>query len=170
MAHALSLGFCMSDATARLRQMLTGAFTINERAQPLPGDLRINWGVALILLVLASSRGQRCSLQKLHFLAHLSRTDQTRIQTLEVLDRTLEPSALSVRIEPWVNRALAFAVGQGHAVMKDGKAAALTDQGKAMLEELSDLTVLAEERAFLAKVGPRATEKVVDLIMKMEPF
>lgn len=136
----------------------------------MPGDLRINWGVTLILLVLASSRGQRCSLQKLHFLAHLSRTDQTRREALEVLDRTREPSALSVRIEPWVNRALAFAVAQGHAVMKDGKSASLTDEGKAMLDDLSAMAVLAEERAFLAKVGPRATEKVVDSIMKMEPF
>jgi hypothetical protein len=160
----------MSDATSRLRRMLTGTFTINDRAQPVPGDLRINWGVALILLVLASSRGQRCSLQKLHFLTHLSRTAQTRSQTLEVLDRAREPSALAVRIEPWVNRALAFAVAQGHAAMKDGKAAALTDEGKAIVDDLSAMSVLAEERTFLAKVGPRATEKVVDLIMKMEPF
>ena len=160
----------MSSATHRLRRMLTGAFTISDRAQPVPGDLRINWGVTLILLVLASSRGQRCSLQKLHFLAHLSRTDQTRREALEVLDRTREPSALSVRIEPWVNRALAFAVAQGPAVRKDGKSAALTDEGKAMLDDLSAMAVLAEERAFLAKVGPRATEKVVDSIMKMEPF
>ncbi|MDP1643616.1 MAG: hypothetical protein Q8L59_15690 [Phenylobacterium sp.] len=160
----------MSSATSRLRRIFTGAFTISDRSQPLPGDLRINWGVTLILMVLASSRGQRCSLQKLHFLAHLSRTSQTRREALEVLDRTREPSALSVRIEPWVNRALAFAVAQGHAVMKDGKAAALTDQGKAILDELSAMSVLAEERAFLARIGPRATEKVVDAIMKMEPF
>jgi hypothetical protein len=160
----------MNNATTRLRRMLRGTFTIQERAQPVPGDLRISWGVALILLVLASSRGQRCSLQKLHFLAHLSRTDDTRSQALEVLDRTREPSALSVRIEPWVNRALAFAVGQGLAVMKDGKAAALTDQGKELLGEIATLSVLAEEGAFLAKIGPRATEKVIDLIMKMESF
>jgi hypothetical protein len=160
----------MSDATARLRRMLRGTFTIHDRAQPVPGDLRINWGVALILLVLASSRGQRCSLQKLHFLAHLSRTSHTRTQTRQVLDRTRQPSTLSVRIEPWVNRALAFAVAEGYAVMKDGKAAALTDQGKAMVDDLSALSVLADERAFLATVGPRATERVVDLIMKMEPF
>jgi len=54
--------------------------------------------------------------------------------------------------------------------MKDGKSASLTDEGKAMLDDLSAMAVLAEERAFLAKVGPRATEKVVDSIMKMEPF
>lgn len=160
----------MTSATNRLRSMLAGSFTISDRAQPVPGDLRINWGVALILMVLASSRGQRCSLQKLHFLAHLSRTNQTRSETLEVLDRTRDPSALSVRIEPWVNRALAFAIAQGNATMKDGKAAALTDQGRAILDELSAMTVLAEERAFLAKIGPRATEKVVDSIMKMEAF
>lgn len=160
----------MNKATSRLRRMLSGAFTISDRSQPVPGDLRINWGVALILLVLASSRGQRCSLQKLHFLAHLSRTDQTRREAIEVLNRTREPSALSVRIEPWVNRALAFAIARGHAVMRDGKAAALTDQGKQMLDELSAMSVLADERAFLAQIGPRTTEKVVDSIMKMEPF
>jgi len=160
----------MTNASDRFRRLLRGPFTVTDRPQPVPGDLRIGWGVALVLLVLGSSRGQRCSLQKLHFLAHLSRTDRMRSQTLEVLDRRRNPDTLTVRIEPWVNRALAFAAAEGLATMKDGKAAALTDDGRALVAELVKLQVLGDEQAFLKTVGPRATEKVIEQIMKMEQF
>jgi hypothetical protein len=153
-----------------LRGLLRGSFSITQRPQPLPGDLRIGWGVALLILVLGASRGQRASLQKLHFLAHLSRTRTTREQTLGVLHRTVPPAMLSVRVEPWVNRATAFAIGEGLAVLRDGKAVSLSDNGRTLYKSLIGLPVLEEEKRFLGEVGPRATEKVIEKIMKMEPF
>ena len=156
--------------TRTLRGLLRGGFTVSERPQPLPGDLRLGWGVALLILVLGASRGQRASIQKIHFLAHLARAKVTRDQTRAVMKRTIGPQALSVRVEPWVNRAMAFAIAEGVAVMRDGKAAALTDAGKAVHRDIVAMPILDEEKAFLAEVGPRATEKVVEQIMKMEQF
>lgn len=84
----------------RIRSKLTGDFSVTKRPEPIAGDLRLGWGVSLLLLVLASSRGQRCSLQKIHFLAHLSRTAKSRQHMREVLARRRGPVDLSVRIEP----------------------------------------------------------------------
>lgn len=154
----------------RLKSAFSGQYSATERPQPVPGDLRLGWGQSLLLFVLASSRGQRCSLQKLHFLAHLSRTAQLRLQTLEVLARRRGPAELSVRIEPWVNRAAAFATANGLVVVRDGKALSLTEAGKLMVRALRNDGVLSEETLFLDEVGKLATEHVVEKIMRMEAF
>jgi hypothetical protein len=155
---------------ARLKAALTGGFTVTERPAPIPGDLRVGWGQSLLLLVLASSRGARCSLQKVHFLAHLSRTERSRRETREVLAQKRSPAELSVRIEPWVNRAAAFGKANGLVDAKNGKTLALTPAGKAAVSAIRAAGILAEETAFLDEIGRFATEQVVDNILKMEAF
>jgi hypothetical protein len=109
-------------------------------------------------------------MQKIHFLAHLSRTARAREQTREVLARRRRPSELDVRIEPWVNRAAAFAKANGLIAVRDGRSLNLTDAGKAAVKTLRQASVLADEMAFLDEVGKFTTEQVVESIMKMEPF
>ncbi len=158
------------EEIARLKSAFTGNFTVTERPEPIPGDLRIGWGQSLLLLVLASSRGMRCSLQKVHFLAHLSRTSHSRSEAREVLGRRRSPAKLSVRIEPWVNRAAAFSKANGLVMAKGGKTLSLTETGKAAVREIRTVGVLTEEVAFLDEIGRFATEQVVESIMKMEMF
>lgn len=154
----------------RLRDTLTGNFSVTLRPEPIPGDLRLAWGLSLLLLVLASSRGQRCSLQKVHFLAHLSRTAKARQQMREVLARRRGPVDLSVRIEPWVNRAASYAAALGLVEVRNGKALTLNDEGKAAVKAIRVAKVLEDEASFLDEVGKLTTEKVVEQIMKMEAF
>jgi len=108
-------------------------------------------------------------MQKMHFLAHLSRTAASRELTQQVLARNKEPKDLSIRVEPWVNRAAAFAIANGY-VTTTGKQLLLTDSGKAAAAVLQKEGVLAEEVTFLQAVGKLATEQVVERIMKMEDF
>lgn len=152
------------------RSTLTGDFSVTARPEPIPGDLRVVWGQSLLILVLASSRGQRCSIQKIHFLAHLSRTAILRNKTRDVLARRREPIDLAVRIEPWVNRAAAFAKANGLIEVRAGKALALSNEGKAVAKAIRKEGLLADEAAFLDEVGVRVTEQVVDKIMRMEAF
>lgn len=156
--------------TSTFRTALTGEFSVTARPEPIPGDLRVGWGQSLLILVLASSRGQRCTIQKVHFLAHLSRTAILRDKTRDVLARRHDPIDLAVRIEPWVNRAAAFAKANGLVEVRDGKALALSDEGKAAVKKIREEGLLAEETAFLDEVGKLVTEQVVDKIMKMEAF
>jgi hypothetical protein len=152
------------------RSVLTGHFTVMARPEPIPGDLRVGWGQSLLIMVLASARGQRCSIQKVHFLAHLSRTGVLRDRTREVLARKRDSIDLAVRIEPWVNRAAAFARANGLVEVREGKALALSDEGMAAAMTIRKEGLLAEETAFLDEVGRFVTEQVVEKIMKMESF
>lgn len=155
--------------TENLKALYSGSYTATERPNPVAGDLRIGWGQSLLILLLASSRSQKCSVQKVHFLAHLSRTAASRQLTKDVLARVKDPKDLSIRVEPWVNRAAAFAIANGY-VSTSGKSLQLTETGKEAAASLRDEAVLAEEAHFLDSVGKIATEQIVERIMKMEDF
>jgi 3-deoxy-D-arabino-heptulosonate 7-phosphate (DAHP) synthase len=76
---------------------------------------------------------------------------------------------LVVRVEPWLNRALAFAKGAGLIELEKGKSAKLTAAGLTACEVLyKQSSMCAEEKAFLEAVGARATEAAVEKIMRME--
>lgn len=155
--------------TNLLDALLDGPFELTSRPEPIPGDLRMAWGMALVILILGKCRGQRASLQKLHFMAHSTRTHGARAEAIRVLEGRLPTSALVVRVEPWLNRALAFARAAGLVKLERGTHAKLTDEGVIALKRISAVkSVLADEKAFLDSWGPRATEMVIDKIMRME--
>ena len=123
----------------------------------------------MVVLMLGTSRGRRASLQKLHFLAHSIRRPQTRAEALEVFRRTRRPSDILVRVEPWLNRALAFAKSSALIELEGGRSAKLTDQGRQVLAKLyQDDGIFVEEKQFLDAVGGQATEANVEKIMRME--
>jgi hypothetical protein len=74
-----------------------------------------------------------------------------------------------VRVEPWLNRAVAFAKAAGLVVLENGRHVKLTEDGNAALERISSAeSVMVEEKAFLAVIAPRATEATIDKVMRME--
>jgi hypothetical protein len=152
-----------------LDTLLDGPFALTPRPEPVPGDLRRAWGIALIILILGRSRGKRASLQKLHFLGHSARTRQTRHEAQQVFVGERRTSDFVVRVEPWLNRALAFAKGAGLVELEKGKTARLTESGIDVCKTLYEQTSLcSEEKAFLENVGSKATEAAIEKIMRME--
>jgi len=148
-------------------EILDGPFQLTPRPEPIPGDLRRAWGITLILLMLYYSYGKRGSLKKLHFLAYATRTAQNRDLVRGVFDGLRVEDELMVRIEPWVNRALAFARGAALLHMEKGKSAQLTAKGAlVVVAVLEDNTILTEERTFLEKHSRLATEDAVTRLMK----
>ena len=154
---------------ASLRDLLLdGPFELSARPEPIPGDLRLAWGIALVILILGRSRAKRASLQKLHFMAHSARTRTTRDQAQGLFDGTRSPADIIVRVEPWLNRALAFARA-AHLVSLEHGGHALTDSGIQTFEHLSSAeTLMVEEKAFLEDIAKRATEGAIEKIMRME--
>jgi hypothetical protein len=149
--------------------LLDGPFELTSRPEPLPGDLRLAWGIALVILILGRSRGKRVSLQKLHFMAHSARTRETREEVKRVFNGDLSSADLVVRVEPWLNRAVAFAKAAGLVDMENGRHVKLTEDGIATLDRISSAeSVMVEEKAFLAVIAPRATEAAIDRVMRME--
>jgi hypothetical protein len=152
-----------------LDSLLDGPFELTLQPGPVPGDLRPAWGIALILLILGRSRGRRASLQKLHFLAHSVRTRETRQEAQGVFEGALRPADFVVRVEPWLNRAIAFAKAAGLIELERGRSVKLTEDGIETLNAVRTIeTALAEEKAFIDAFGPLTTEGLVDKIMRME--
>jgi hypothetical protein len=87
----------------------------------------MSWGIAVLLLGLLSSRGKKGSFQKLQFLAHAVRIPEGREDVRGLLRGDLRPSDISVRVEPWLNRAVAFAHALKLVSVDKGKSVALTD-------------------------------------------
>ncbi|TDR39633.1 hypothetical protein DFR29_11521 [Tahibacter aquaticus] len=152
-----------------LNQLLDGPFQLTARPEPVPGDLRLSWGLALVVLLLGSSKGNKASLQKLHFLAHAARTPESRNETLLVFAGEKRAAELPTRVEPWLNRALSLAAASRLIVLPKGKGAALTEAGVGTYQMLSgDPSILSAEKAFLAAIGKKATEAAVERVLRME--
>jgi len=149
--------------------LLDGPFELTARPEPIPGDLRLAWGIALVILILGRSRAKRASLQKLHFMAHSARTRATRDQAERLFAGTLTSADMVVRVEPWLNRAIAFATAARLVSLEHGGHARLTDSGIQTFEKISSTeSLLLEERAFIEAVARQATEGAIEKIMRME--
>jgi len=160
----------MADVNADLLDvLLDGPFQLTVRPQPVPGDLRLTWGLALVVLLLGYSKGNKATIQKLHFLAHATRTPESRNETVLVFAGVKRAADLSTRVEPWLNRALSLAAASELVVLPKGKGAALTEIGLATyLALIKEPSIFSAEKAFLAAIGKKATESAVDRILRME--
>lgn len=151
-------------------EALQGAnFSFTARPEPVAGDLRMSWGIAVVLLSLLHSRGKKASFLKLQFLAHSIRTEGIREQVYAVLRGERKTSEVHVRVEPWLNRAVAFAHGLEYVTVSKGKTIALAPLGHDVASAIdANFDIFQHERAFLTVVAKRATEEIVTRIWRME--
>jgi hypothetical protein len=152
------------------KQAIQGAaFSFTSRPEPIAGDLRMSWGIGILLLSLSYSHGKKCSFQKLQFLAHAVRIQEGRDDVRAMLRGDLRTSEVSVRVEPWLNRAVAFAHGLGLVDVNKGRSVALTDKGREVAGAIdAKKDIFPEERAFLAEVTRKLTEAQLTKIWRME--
>lgn len=154
------------------RRAIEGStFSFTQRPEPVAGDLRMSWGIGILLLSLFYSQGKKCSFQKLQFLAHSVRTPEGRDDVRRVMVGELSVSDVSVRIEPWLNRAVSYAHGLGFVLVTKGKAVSLSDMGKEVASALDiDSEVFKEERVFLRETAKNLSEVKLAKIWRMENF
>ncbi|MEJ8406054.1 hypothetical protein WKI27_11920 [Brevundimonas vesicularis] len=129
----------------------------------------MSWGIGVLLLSLYYSRGKKGSFPKLQFLAHAVRTEEGREDVRALLAGNLRSTEISVRVEPWLNRAVAYAHGLGFVDVAKGKSVSLTDKGKEVATAIDvDTSVFKEERVFLCEVAGKLTESQLTKIWRME--
>jgi hypothetical protein len=74
-----------------------------------------------------------------------------------------------VRVEPWLNRAIAFATAARLVSLEHGGHARLTETGIQTFERISEAeSLMVEEKAFLDVIARQATETKIEKIMRME--
>ena len=140
------------------------SFSFQRRPTPVPGDLRIAWRVALILVMLGCSRSNRASLAKLHILNDAVRSDQ-HSHLKSALASAQRYLPWSFRVEPAFARAIDFVVGEKFATWTKatGKATLqLTRVGVEAMESVLGLEVaLVTERAIISDLAKAITETTV---------
>ena len=149
--------------------LLNAKFVYNVRPNPVPGDLRMSWGLSVLIFSLFYSRAKKSSFQKLQFLAHAVRVEAGRDEVRGLLDGRYRPTDVSVRVEPSLNRAVSFAHALKLVEVSNGVTVKLTDKGVRVAEELkkSD-SLLDEERNFLKEVAPKITDALMKRVWRME--
>lgn len=146
--------------TDPLLARLNVPFKFRAQPTPLAGDLRISWRIALLLLILLHSRAQKASLQKLHVLNWASRTEETRRLFFRFVRGTVDKDELLPRIEPSMNRAVDFALGEGLVRVENGKNLKLTATGleaARQIEQAEDC--LTAEKSFVHAMRSFFTER-----------
>ncbi|WFU73096.1 hypothetical protein [Bradyrhizobium sp. CB2312] len=152
----------------QLRKLFDAPFSFNSRPEPIAGDLRMSWGISVLLLSLLYSREKKASFQKLQFLAHSVRIAEGRDDVRALLRAELRPSDISVRVEPWLNRAISYAYALGLVSVDKGKIVSLTNRGVEVTDEIRKSGALAEESVFLNEVASKVTDALLRRIWRME--
>jgi hypothetical protein len=149
----------MADEKIPLRH-----FSFQRRPIPVPGDLRIAWRVALILLMLGHSRSNRASLAKLHILNDAIRSSQhQRLRT--VVGGPASTLPWNLRVEPAFARAIDFVIGEKFAAWTKASgrtALQLTASGIEAFRSLLELDdTLTAERAIIAEYAKAISEGLI---------
>jgi hypothetical protein len=149
--------------------VLNGTFSYIARPDPVPGDLRMAWGIAVLVLALFYSRGKKSNFQKLQFLAHAVRIEEGREEVRGLLAGNYKPADVSVRVEPSLNRAVAFAHALKLVKVEKGTSISLTAEGVDLAQAiLKEAETLKEERSFLSEVAPRMTDILMKRVWRLE--
>jgi hypothetical protein len=121
----------------------------------------------LLLLILHYSRAGKASLQKLHVLNWAARTDGNQSLLLKFVEGVAGKDQIVPRVEPSLNRAINFAVGEGLVTVQSGRNLRLTEKGRMAAQEIdADTQLLTSERAFLQRIRSFATEGNIEDLLR----
>ncbi len=141
-------------------------FQFSRRPSPLPADLRAEWRLAAIALILKKCRGERATLKQLHVLNWAMRTAKSRDAFIKMLshDRRLDDPV--VRFEPSLNRAIALALAENLLLREPNGTIRLTEKGGRLTEEIMGAsTCLAAEKEFLSRITGKVTQRQIDHVL-----
>jgi hypothetical protein len=147
----------------QLAELVTREPAVRFRRRPVPiaPDHRVLWRVAAVVVLLRSTgRGEACrsSLRRLHVLSWGTRSDMTRAHLMEQLQATAALGGPFVSVDPALNLAIEFAVGEGLVVREAHGRLALTASGSACADEIISAGLLASEASRAKEIKNLATE------------
>lgn len=126
-------------------------FTFQKRPIAIPADLRVDWRIGTLILILyISCRNSRASLMKLHVMNWAIRNIQGRELFLKLCVGEVGPDNIIVRFEPWLNKAVDIALAEGLLQRIDGDRVELSVSGTIMAKEiLQTKECFVQEKEFL---------------------
>ncbi|WP_074840581.1 helix-turn-helix domain-containing protein [Marinovum algicola] len=150
--------------------ILGSRFTYTSRPDPISGDLRLSWGISILLLSLFFSRRQTSNFQKLQFMTHAVLSPEGRHEIRGLLSGEYSPREVSVRVEPSLNRAVALSSALKLVSVEKGRSIKLTAAGEKLAEEIAGERsgALEVEANFLREVAPKMTDALMKKVWRLE--
>lgn len=138
-------------------------FVFQRRPASIPADLRPGWRIGVVLLLLRKCcRGNKTSFGRLHVLSWGVRTKESRLALTRTVNGNMPWDALMVRIEPSLNRAVDYALGEGLLQRLSRDRLRLTTAGVSLVGEIDQHSEMyVTEKQFTAAIGYRVTETLV---------
>ncbi len=141
-------------------------FQFSRRPSPLPADLRAEWRLAVILLILKKCWGERATLRQLHVLNWAVRTARSRDAFIKMLSRARRLDDPVVRFEPSLNRAIALALAENLLSREPNGTIRLTEKGSGLIEEIMSVSsCLQAEKEFLSQITGKVTQRQIDHLL-----
>lgn len=171
MAPALPYGIrVMAEERDSLAGGIDKPFRFKRRPMPIAAELRPDWKMATLLLILhLSSIGGKSSLKRLHILNWAVRSAKHRDEFNQVRDHLSPLFGFRFRFEPALARAIDLAVGDGLVEWVGGDRLKITTKGKRWIEQIEqDESLLQDERAFLKRMGKTVTETMASEMISLK--
>jgi len=145
----MSVGVPPDGATA-------AGMTFTRRPASVPPDLRPEWRIPLLLLLVHHCRGQLVSREQLHVLNSAVLSEGSRRALLAALDGRLLPQIPMVQFEPALERAVDRCIGLGLLRLTNNGRLQLTDVGESVVAAIqADDELFTLERRLLGAL-PRS--------------
>lgn len=156
--------------TRALRELFlegTASVTFANRAEPIPGDLRLSWRLVVLCMILDRSWGGKATMQTAHVLWWAIRSGSTRTLFLRWLDGNQDPDEILVRFDPALNETMDLAIGAGLVELDKNLNLVLTATGKNVaFAAFESEDVLRDEKQFLAAFPTRITSKSIRQLLE----
>jgi hypothetical protein len=136
--------------------------TFRRRPTSVPPDIRPEWRVPLLLLMVHHCRGQIASREQLHVLNSAVLSAGSRRALLATFSGRLAPQTPIVQFEPALDRALDRCVGLGLLQANPNGRLQLTGLGEAVVGALdSDDGLFTRERELLASLPKSLSQAAI---------
>lgn len=144
----------------RIERDIDLSFRFTRKPMPITAELRPDWKMASLVLILQlSSRGGKSSLKRLHVLNWAMRSRKFREEFEGMRDNPLPLFGFSVRFEPAFSRAIDFAAAEQFVSWVNGNRLQITAKGRKWAAQmLEDESFMRDEREFLSRIGKSVTE------------
>jgi hypothetical protein len=172
MVASVSAEFPIMKIAPRYQKLLDGIradFVFDLRPSPLPGDMRPEWRIAVLVMALNKcGRGGKMTLKKAHVVNWAVRDEATRETFLRMISGNRQLEDIVVRFDPAFNRALDLAAGEDLVSMEKkttGLIIELLEAGRRLAATLDEhIDCLKVEREFFEAVRKISENKIEELL------
>jgi len=153
------------DSDVEAREPNSG-FTFVRRPTSVPPDIRPEWRIPLVLMMVKQCRGGKASREQLHVLNTIFLNRDSYTSLIMELNGHSAPVSTIVQYEAAFDRALNWAEGFGFLIINDSNRFVLTELGNSIVTAInSNDSLFASERILLDGLPRSLTQNSISHVL-----